>query len=125
MRYHQVHSSTTKKDKHEIILSLDANQTNSQDKIGIDLVLRECQLYDLHTIGPDDKPPATYPYGNHQATKSTTCLGHLWLKRLFIELGTLHITAEFIQNTEDCFFTSTFRLYWVKLVRSPRMQTGV
>ena len=53
------------KDKHEMILSLDANKTNGQDKVGIDLVLRECQLYDLHTIGPDDKPPATYPYGNH------------------------------------------------------------
>ena len=56
------------KDGHEIILSLDANETNGQDKVGkvgIDLVLRECQLYDLHTIGPDDKPPATYPYGNH------------------------------------------------------------
>jgi hypothetical protein len=54
------------KDIHEIILSLDANETNGQDKVGIDLVLRECQLYDLHTIGPDDNPPATYPYGNHR-----------------------------------------------------------
>ena len=54
------------KDRHEIILSLDANETNGQDKVGIDLVLRECQLYDPHTIGPDDKPPATYPYGNHR-----------------------------------------------------------
>jgi hypothetical protein len=55
------------KNKHEIILSLDANETNGQDKVGtINLVLRECQLYDLHTIGPDDKPPATYPYGNHR-----------------------------------------------------------
>ena len=54
------------KDKHEIILSLDANETNGQDKVDIDLVLRECQLYDLHTIGPNDKPPATYPYGNHR-----------------------------------------------------------
>ena len=43
---------------HEIIFSLDANETNGQNKVGIDLVLRECQLYDLHTIGPDDKPPA-------------------------------------------------------------------
>ena len=55
------------KDKHEIILFLDANESNGQDKVVIDLVLRECQLYDLHTIGPsDDKPPATYPYGNHR-----------------------------------------------------------
>ena len=29
-------------------------------------MLRECQLYDLHTIGPDDKPPETYPYGNYR-----------------------------------------------------------
>ena len=29
-------------------------------------MLRECQLYNLHTIGPDEKPPATYPYGNHR-----------------------------------------------------------
>ena len=57
------------KEGHEIIFSLDhVNETNGQDKVGIvDLVLREwCQLYDLHTIGPDDKPPETYyPYGNH------------------------------------------------------------
>jgi len=54
------------KDNHEIIFSLDANKTNGQDKVGIDLVLRECQLYDLHTIRPDDNPPATYPYCNHR-----------------------------------------------------------
>jgi hypothetical protein len=54
------------KDNHEIILSLDANETNGQDKVGIDLVLQECQLYDLHTIGPDNNPPETYPYGNHR-----------------------------------------------------------
>ena len=54
------------KNKHDIILSLDANETNGQDKVRIDLVLKECQLYDLHTIGPDDKPPATYAYGNHR-----------------------------------------------------------
>ena len=28
------------KDKHKIILSLDANETNGQDKVGIDLILR-------------------------------------------------------------------------------------
>ena len=28
------------KDKHEIILAIDVNETNGQDKVGIDLILR-------------------------------------------------------------------------------------
>ena len=49
---------------YEILLSLDANEVRGQDRTyGIDFLLDECSLSDLHCLGPDS-PPATYKYGN-------------------------------------------------------------
>ncbi len=48
---------------HEILLSLDANETLGQDKqYGIAHLMLECSLCDLHLQSPDS-PPATYKYG--------------------------------------------------------------
>jgi hypothetical protein len=54
-------------DGHEIILSLDANEssTDQPDKYGIDYILQSCQLKDLHTLGPS-QPPETYKYGSNR-----------------------------------------------------------
>ena len=49
---------------HEVIVSLDANETLGQDKhCGLAHLLDECTLVDLHLLGPSD-PTATYKYGN-------------------------------------------------------------
>ena len=51
-------------DGHEVLVSLDANETLGQDKhCGLAHLLDECTLTDLHLLGPSD-PPATYKYGN-------------------------------------------------------------
>ena len=48
---------------YEILLSLDANETIGQDKaFGIEHLMSECSLTDLHCLGPT-VPPATYKYG--------------------------------------------------------------
>jgi hypothetical protein len=48
---------------YEILLSLDANEINGQDKIfGIFHLMAECSLSDLQALGPADPPP-TYKYG--------------------------------------------------------------
>lgn len=53
-------------DGFEIVLSLDANETSGQDqKFGIDHLVEECTLHDLHLAGPS-KPPATYKYGHER-----------------------------------------------------------
>ena len=50
-------------DGHEVLLSLDANETIGQDKTdGIASVLESCTLHDLHLSQPSP-PPATYKYG--------------------------------------------------------------
>jgi hypothetical protein len=53
-------------DGYEIVLSLDANETSGQyQKFGIDHLVEECTLHDLHLAGPS-KPPATYKFGNER-----------------------------------------------------------
>ena len=48
---------------HEILLSLDANETLGQEQqYGITHLMSECSLSNLHLQGPDS-PPATYKYG--------------------------------------------------------------
>ena len=51
-------------DGYEILLSLDANEVRGQEKTqGIDFLMSECSISDLHCLGPAT-PPATYKYGN-------------------------------------------------------------
>jgi hypothetical protein len=53
-------------DGFEIILSLDANETNGQEKVdGIDLLISSCTLHDLHCLTAAT-PPATYKYGKNR-----------------------------------------------------------
>ena len=53
-------------DGHEILLSLDANETQGQDSsYGIKYLMEECTLTDLHCLGPAP-PPATYKYGSER-----------------------------------------------------------
>jgi hypothetical protein len=48
---------------HEVLVSLDANETPGQDSShGIRHLMEECTLTDLHCLGPNS-PPATYKYG--------------------------------------------------------------
>ena len=50
-------------DGFDILLSLDANETLGQEKTyGIEHLMAECSLIDLHGLGPA-APPATYKYG--------------------------------------------------------------
>ena len=56
--------NTLQKEGHEILLSLDANETLGQDRTyGIDHLMSNCALSDLHLLGPES-PPATYKYGS-------------------------------------------------------------
>ena len=55
--------NTLQLEGHEVLVSLDANETRGQDTTyGIARLLQECTLTDLHTLGSSD-PPATYKYG--------------------------------------------------------------
>ena len=50
----------------EILLSLDANETNGQEKAdGIDSLIESCTLHDLHCLTAAT-PPETYKYGKHR-----------------------------------------------------------
>ena len=47
-------------DGHEVVVSLDANETIGEDRtFGLAHLMAECSLSDLHLLGPSD-PPATY-----------------------------------------------------------------
>ena len=53
-------------DGHEVILSLDANETIGQEKTdGIASVIEACTLHDLHSLQAST-PPATYKYGTNR-----------------------------------------------------------
>ena len=53
-------------DRFEVVVSLDANETLGQDKLcGIEFLISECNLHDLHLSGPSE-PPETYKYGHQR-----------------------------------------------------------
>ena len=53
-------------DGHEVLVSLDANETIGEDRtFGLAHLIDECTLADLHSFGSSD-PPATYKYGSER-----------------------------------------------------------